>query len=431
MTKTHLLRRGLAMLTIIGALCTGGGAKAEQPLVAAITQGKPIIDIRTRFESVDDENCATCKGRTAEAFTARARFGYETGYWNSLQLAFDFDKVWALGAEHYNSTRNGKTLYPTIADPDLITLNRLQLTYASNFNTKFVLGRQRLIFGNQRFIGNSGWRQHEQTFNGLVATNTSIKDLTVSYGYISRVNRIYGPDLPSPTTGQASYFTCRCHLVDAVYVGIPTLRLEAYGHLLDLRQHNVPSTPAYRLSTATYGVRAEEKYPLSSTVTLLLNGEFAHQTDFGRNPLQLKLDYYTAEGGFSYKGFTGLAAYEVLQGNGTIGFSTPLATLHAFNGWADLFLTTPANGLTDLNGKLAYTMKDVWLFKSIVTMARYHVFEAWRGTAEFGTEIDASVEFNVDKNASFLLKYAGFDGAGGAGGFKDKEIFWAQAQWKL
>jgi hypothetical protein len=26
---------------------------------------------------------------------------------------------------------------------------------------------------------------------------------------------------------------------------------------------------------------------------------------------------------------------------------TPMATLHKFDGWADLFLTTPANGLGD------------------------------------------------------------------------------------
>ena len=31
----------------------------------------------------------------------------------------------------------------------------------------------------------------------------------------------------------------------------------------------------------------------------------------------------------------------------TGAFNTPLATLHKFNGWADKFLTTPADGLTD------------------------------------------------------------------------------------
>ena len=41
------------------------------------------------------------------------------------------------------------------------------------------------------------------------------------------------------------------------------------------------------------------------------------------------------------------AAYESLEGNGARGFSTPLATLHAFQGWADVFLNTPADGVDD------------------------------------------------------------------------------------
>ena len=61
-----------------------------------------------------------------------------------------------------------------IADPAMTALNWLQLTYASDYDTKFVVGRQRILVGNQRFIGNSGWRQHEQTFDAVSAVNTSI-----------------------------------------------------------------------------------------------------------------------------------------------------------------------------------------------------------------------------------------------------------------
>ncbi len=46
----------------------------------------------------------------------------------------------------------------------------------------------------------------------------------------------------------------------------------------------------------------------------------------------------------------------MLEGNGAIGFATPLATLHIFNGWADLFLTTPANGLKDLYFQAGYSL---------------------------------------------------------------------------
>jgi hypothetical protein len=41
------------------------------------------------------------------------------------------------------------------------------------------------------------------------------------------------------------------------------------------------------------------------------------------------------------------------------GFTTPLATLHKFQGWADKFLTTPVNGLADLYVNAGYTRKGV------------------------------------------------------------------------
>ena len=39
--------------------------------------------------------------------------------------------------------------------------------------------------------------------------------------------------------------------------------------------------------------------------------------------------------------------------DGMYGFSTPLATLHKFNGWSDQFLTTPKEGLVDLYASIS------------------------------------------------------------------------------
>src|SRR6478752_7246789 len=165
-----------ASLGVLVFLCSTMTAHAELPLVGIIGQGRAVIDLRARFETVQDSS----KTLDGNAETIRARLGYDTGYWNNFQLGFDFDQIWTVGGATYNSTRNGKTPYPTIADPAMTTLNRLQLTYASDFDTKFVLGRQRLLIGNQRFVGNAGWRQHEQTFDALSAVNNSIAGLTLT-----------------------------------------------------------------------------------------------------------------------------------------------------------------------------------------------------------------------------------------------------------
>ena len=422
----------------LSILCSTA-AHAELPLAGIIAQGRPVIDLRTRFETVSDSS----KTLDGNGETIRARLGYDTGYWNNFQLGFDFDQIWTVGGATYNSTRNGKTPYPTIADPSMTALNRLTLTYASDFDTKITIGRQRLLIGNQRFVGNAGWRQHEQTFDSLSAVNTSIEDLTFTYAYLYRVNRIGGPAIPVPSTttaaatGQANYFKSDSHVMDAVYIGVDNLRLEGYAFLLDLSAPGFATiaaqqTATSRLSTATYGGRADYNFPIASDISAKLTGEFAHQTGYAKNPLSISLNYWLGEASASYAGLTGLVGYEVLEGNGTIGFATPLATLHAFNGWADMFLTTPTNGLKDFYLKAAYVIPaDFIEMRSLTGTVMYHDFTTDNLSAGIGSEWDASLELAIDGNASLLAKYADYRGAGVAfGGFPDKSIFWLQAAYK-
>ena len=105
-----------------------GTAMAQPALTDAIAAGRPVIDLRARYENVDDASKTPTVG---EAATLRARLGYETGAWNGFSVQGDFDQIWLI-AGHYNSTRNGKTNYPVIADPAMTALNRLELTYASD-----------------------------------------------------------------------------------------------------------------------------------------------------------------------------------------------------------------------------------------------------------------------------------------------------------
>src|ERR1700686_2701406 len=164
--------RVLPLLTIAVAVA-GGSARSAEKLIDAIDGGMPIIDLRLRLEDVVQAN----KAKKAVATTLRARLGYLTGEFLGFSALADVDFVQHLGAKHFNDSINGLTAYPTIADPDMIALNRLQLDYGLRLaNTaatstaadlRFTLGRQRIIFGDGRFIGNADWRQHEQTFDAL------------------------------------------------------------------------------------------------------------------------------------------------------------------------------------------------------------------------------------------------------------------------
>lgn len=427
MSTRHLQRVALSGLILAG-ICATGSAHAEKSFVGALTHGKPLVDLRTRYETVDDENCAACAGRSANALTTRARIGYETAKWNHLSLLAEADLVFGMGAGNYNDTRNGKALYPVVADPEIITLNRLQLDYKLGLDTQFTLGRQRIKIGNERFVGNVGWRQHEQTFDAFSVTNGSIRNLSVTYAYIDRVNRIFTTRDPRPRTGLQGHFDSNSHILDVTYVGVMGLKLEGYAFLLDLSQEGPSGAVAKRLSTETFGVRAEESYSLNEQIKLLFNGEYAVQRDYQENPLDFTLNYFSGEAGVGWQGLTATGGIESLGSNKTVGFSTPLATLHAFNGWADLFLTTPAAGLNDTYGKVMYKWKNVLGLQGISTTLMYHDFQAARGGADFGNEWDAAVGVAVDKKLGFLAKMAKFDGEGA---FRDKSVFWLQAEYKF
>ena len=60
----------------------------------------------------------------------------------------------------------------------------------------------------------------------------------------------------------------------------------------------------------------------------------------------------------------------MLASDNSQGFRTPLATLHAFNGWADLFLDTPPDGLSDI-----YVRGGLDIAKWVID-ARFHSFRS-------------------------------------------------------
>jgi hypothetical protein len=395
-------------------------AHAAESLAAAFETGAPIADLRLRYENVDQANTP----KQASATTLRARLGYQTGTFLGFAALADIDIVQHLGPDHFYDTVNGLTAYPQVADPDMVALNRLQLSYAFRLadaaantppDVKLTLGRQRIAFGNLRFVGNADWRQHEQTFDAISLVDTSLSGLTLVYDYVTRVNRVFGPK------SSIGAYDSHSHLLNAVYGGFgPPLKLESYAYLLDLRQ-------APTLSTATYGVRAETAFNMGGGLTARGNGAYAHQSAYAKNPLSIDLSYYLGEAGFSYSGFTGLAGYEVLQGSGAMGFQTPLATLHAFQGWAETFLTKPVNGLEDFYVRGAYGLPAPSAFSRVTMTVTYHEFSAEHVSASYGKEWDALLEGQINNHVTADVAFAAYEGAGP---FPDKNVFWAYVTYR-
>ena len=385
-------------------------ASAEESASSSIV--KPIVDARLRYEHVDQDGFAN----DADAVTARVRAGLETRPYKGFSVLLEAEIVEGF-TEDYNSTTNGRTTFPVVADPDNVELNRAQVTYTGIDGVKFVGGRQRIILDDARFIGNVGWRQNEQTFDAALLQVTAIPDLTATYAYLSAVQRIFGNESPG-----GKFDAANSHVINLGYKGIPGITVGAYGYLFDLDE-----APA--LSTQTYGVRASAKYDITDSIPIIAKGAYAIQYEYGDNPGNYDLDYYMASLGTKAYGFDASVTYEVLEGDGTRGFSTPLATLHKFQGWADVFLVTPATGIEDLFGRVGYTSGKVGPFSKVIAAAIYHDFEGETGGGSLGSEVDLLLKGVVSKKLSFTAKYANYDGP--SGGPADREKLSIQVDWKL
>jgi hypothetical protein len=364
--------------------CAGAAAAADplENLRYAFSGGTPNLDFRLRYENVGQNNTL----QAADAFTARLRLGYTTGKWNQLDAMAEYEGVVYLFDEQYNSTRNGKADFSIVNDAKGNELNQAWIRYSGIPGTTLKLGRSRLVLDNARFVGNVGWRQNEQTFDGYFLTNTLIPKTTFNYAFLTDVNNV-----------AFAGFRLHGHLVNVAYAPAPWLNVVAYDYLLDFEQNGPlradTQTPGLRLTGAIAAGPGKFGYAL----------EFARQFDYQDAPETVKASYYLAELGYGIPLVTAKLGYEVLGSNdGLYGFQTPLATLHVFQGWADQFLNTPNTGICDAYAQLNGTVAKVgWL-------ARYHRFKADEGGAHYGNELDLQATYPINDSLGVGAKFADY-----------------------
>lgn len=410
----------LAVLAASVFLAPTLASAEEVNLADAFKNGKFFGEVRYRYENVDQDGVAN----EANAHTVRTNVGFETAEVYGFKGLAEGQIVQHLGEENFNSLDNGQTTFPTVADPDTRQINRLWLSYAGIPDTLIKIGRQALNFDNQRFIGTVGWRQNDQTFDAGTIINESIENLKLQYSYIHNVNRIFEGSTP------ADDLDSETHLARAAYKFADWLNLALYGYFMEFDN-------AAALSNATYGARATGKAAINDDWTFKYEAEVAHQEDYENNTNSYDEEYYHVAPSISGHGFTLGAGYEVLGGDGTNAFQTPLATLHKFNGWADIFLNTPSNGLEDMYFKAAYKFSDTDTFlDGTKLLAVYHDFEG-QEDGDFGNELDLSLSRKITltddgkdfKDINVLLKYADYEAEDTP--YVDKQVFWFQVGFKF
>jgi hypothetical protein len=375
---------------VIMALLANGlaGTATAQGLGDAVRESMVNVDLRVRHESVDQTGIENA----ADAVTSRLRAGFTTGAFHATALQAEAVLVEDF-VDDYNSTLNGNVTYPVVADPsDFAAVNRFALINNSLPKTTLTLGRQRIVLDDHRFVGNVGWRQHEQTYDALRAVRAGAA-VKIDVTYADQVNRIFGPDSPVGNWHGDLALT-------NFSFSKPWGTLTFFDHFLDLED-----APA--ASSNTLGVRLAGSKPLG-TLTGIYTLSYAAQEDAGGNPASISEQTYLLEGGLKVAKLTASLGFELLSGNGTTSFQTPLATLHAFQGWADKFLTTPADGIENSYLKLAYQMDAIGPFSGLAALAVLHEFDADLGSAHYGDEVDLQLVARTER-LTFTLKYAAYE----------------------
>jgi len=383
-------------------------------MLEALVSGKVHLDNRLRVEYAD-----TTGRESSTAITNRLRLGYETKPFHGFSGYLEVENVATPNDDNYfvPATGDGTPGRTVIADPPGTELNQGFVRYmaeslgGSPVSLDLKAGRQRIILDDARFIGNVGWRQFEQTYDSVsVRSNLGVDRLRAFYAYVWGVQRIFGPDGPTPDSDS--------HLINLSYKVGEELQITPFAYLLDFEDDdplNSSDSFGFRLSGDLWRETGDD-------VDFFADYEFtyAHQVDAGANPVDYEADFIAAQVRLTRKQLGSLlVGYQLLgSDDGDFGFRFPLGTNHKFQGFADNFLTTPAVGLENLYFGIATELP--WGIKTSVT---YHRFWSDEGNDDLGEEIDIAARKQFSPHWSGLLKAAYFNGDSGQ---PETTRLWAQ-----
>lgn len=348
----------------------------------------PTLDIRARYEYGDSD-----VQRASDSFTVRERVGLITDTWHGFSAFVEGEFTQAL-VDNYDGAPGGTTEpnNPTqiiIGDPENNELNRAWIKWAG-YDNEVKLGRQRLVLDNAAFVGNVIWRQNEQTYDGVSLVNTALPDLNLLYAYFSRANRIFGRDGVGPVRA----FTGDIHLFHAAYTGVKNMKLTGYAYLMDFDE--ITANNGY-ISNNTYGILAENKFG-----PFALRSELAYQTEADSSPAFVDGSTYAHfTGSYTTGAHTFSLGWEYLDAD----LVTPLSTVHAFNGFADVFINQRVGlvnnpGINDLHVSHAWKT-PLWGINCITT---FHVFGDNDTAFNSGWEIDNVLTKKFSENLLALSK---------------------------
>ena len=368
-----IFKQGLIFAAIAATLPLSP-AMATETLNEALTSSTVSGNFRLRYEDVEAGSV------DSDGLTLRTLLTVSSGSYQGFSAVVGIEDVRdVFGIDDENGL---------IPDPEVTELDQAFIQYkGSNYTAK--LGRQVLTMDGHRFIGHVGWRQDRQTFDAFSTVYTPTDKLTVNAAYIYKRNRIFAETMDAQSSDV---------LLNAAYK-TPLGKLVGYALLLDDEVRDEQSDTFGVSLTGTAGDQVKLNYHV----------EYASQS-IDDSGIDYDTDYVFVEGGLSVAGITAKLGYEVLgSDDGMASFTTPLATLHKFNGWNDIFLggsfnpTAMPNGLEDTYFSLGTKIAGIGF-----TLV-YHQYGADQGSADYGDEMGFVVGQGFKNGVSLGLKYSSYE----------------------
>ena len=446
-------------------LVAASAAQAEEEapptdytLLDAIKAGKPMTNFRLRYENVDQDgngpagtSAATKPLKDGNAWTLRSLIGWQTAPFHNLSFAAQLINVTKFQDDYNDGTipndgninagsnQRGHEQYAKIVDPDDTDINQLYIDWTGIKNTRIRAGRQQINLDNVRFIGDIGFRQVMQVYDGISMLNKSIPDTEVYLAHIEGVKQI---NTRLRDSGQMD-------IANIKYRISPTESIVGYGYLSKFHDLGfglawfgaaVPANAKADQSNQTFGLRLDGVHKLNDDWKAMYTAEYAKQDDYAGGDDRIDAHYYKIGGGAMYGNFGLRIDQELLSSNDSnYAFQTPFGTNHLFQGWVDKFLVTPRQGIRDTFVTASYKIDD------FAFLAEYHIIKSDEdfnhvggGTGDkYGKEWNISAAYAVNKNIATKIEYGKFkeDDAYKAsaiamsGSFRDTEKLWLTAMY--
>ncbi len=403
----------------------------EYTFMDSIKEGKNLTSFKLRYENVSQDGNAPVITpaqplKDADALTLRSLIGWQTAPYHNFSFGAQLIDISKFSDNFNDSTplsgpfnpaanQPNKLAYAKVVDPDYTGVNQLYVDWTGIKNTKFRLGRQQVNLDNVRFIGDVGFRQVMQVFEGVSILNKSIPDTEVYLAHFEAVRQI---NTKLRSEGALEVANIRYRISGTEF-------LVGYGYLSSFEDLGLGNAwfGAASLnnpgklninadqSNKTFGLRLDGIHPFNPNFRALYTAEYAKQTDYSGGDSRIDADYYKIGGGLGFDNLNVRIDQELLGSNdGKYAFQTPFGTNHLFQGWVDKFLATPKEGIRDTFVTATYRYDDFLFF------ADYHLFNSdedfFKATGgkgdKYGTEWNVAATYNYNKNIMAKIEYGNY-----------------------